>query len=110
VLNKNVGEVCFLSIDKLTIKKVLGLSALKAKESEIDTLSEQLSSILEHMKALDAVDVTGIKPMFFGIDKDNCSVRADEPVVVERALIKTNALSIVDDLYCVPNIIAGDDE
>jgi aspartyl/glutamyl-tRNA(Asn/Gln) amidotransferase C subunit len=110
VLNKNVGEVCFLSIDKLTVKKVLGLSALKAKESEIETLSEQLSKILEHMKALDAVEVNNIKPMFFGIDKDNCATRTDEPVVAERELIKTNALSIVDDLYCVPNIIVGDDE
>lgn len=91
-------------IDKETIKKILQLSALEADEKQLGVLTLQLSKILEHMKALDDIEVKGVEPMFFGCDEAH-TLREDKVHDFDHVLIKKETNFIEKDLYSVPNII-----
>ena len=95
-------------VDNKTVKKILGLSSLELDDSEAKVLAEQLSSILEHMKALDVVDTTGVKPMFFGYEEKYHS-RDDKVEAFDPELIKKSSPYIEDGYYVVRNIIAGEE-
>ncbi len=91
-------------IDNNTIKKIAQLSALDADDKQAELLAIQLSKILEHMKALDEIDVKGVEPMFFGCD-DVHDMREDKVVPFDHSIIKKETRFIEKDLYSVPNII-----
>ncbi len=48
-------------LDKEKIKHIAKLSQLKFCDSEIEKLGQQLSAILEYVKLLDEVDVSGVE-------------------------------------------------
>lgn len=95
-------------VDKKTVKKILTLSSLELGDKDTEVLAEQLSSILDHMKALDNVDTTGVQPMFFGYEGKYLS-RNDEVEAFTPDLIKDSSPYIKDGYYSVPNIIAGEE-
>ncbi|MFH1223699.1 MAG: Asp-tRNA(Asn)/Glu-tRNA(Gln) amidotransferase subunit GatC [Pseudomonadota bacterium] len=87
-------------VDKDTIAKIARLSKIELKAAEVAKLSTQLSGILEHMKVLDEVNVTGVEPMFYGCAEER-ALRPDTPHRFESSKICKNGFS-------VPNIIDGD--
>jgi aspartyl-tRNA(Asn)/glutamyl-tRNA(Gln) amidotransferase subunit C len=75
-----------LTLDE--VRHVARLARLRLTEAELVEMQQQLSSILEHVDALQAVDVTGVPPTAQVTDVVNV-VRPDEvrpSLPVEEAL------------------------
>ena len=75
-----------LTLDE--VRHVARLARLRLTENELVEMQQQLSSILEHVDALQAVDVTGVPPTAQVTDVVNV-VRPDEvrpSLPVEEAL------------------------
>ncbi|MFZ9857579.1 MAG: Asp-tRNA(Asn)/Glu-tRNA(Gln) amidotransferase subunit GatC [Roseiflexaceae bacterium] len=51
-----------MSLTRAEVMRVADLARLRVSDSEIDAMQHQLSRILEHVSALQAVDVTGVEP------------------------------------------------
>ena len=51
-----------MSLTRADVVRVADLARLRLTDSEIDGMQAQLSRILEHVSALQAVDVTGVAP------------------------------------------------
>lgn len=51
-----------MSLTRAEVMRVADLARLRLSDSEIDAMQHQLSRILEHVSALQAVDVTGVEP------------------------------------------------
>ena len=95
-------------IDRDTVKKILELSSLELDNQGSDNLALQLSKILAHMKALDAVDTTGVVPMFYGVEEP-LAMREDEVDAFDHNSIKNGNPYIKSDHYSVPNIIEDEE-
>jgi len=59
------------------VLKLAALSRLKLSEEEVERLSSELAEILDYVKVLDSVDVTGLEPTYQVTGLQNVS-RADE--------------------------------
>jgi len=59
------------------VLKLAALSKLKLSEEEVERLSGELAEILDYVKVLDSVDVTGLEPTYQVTGLQNVS-RADE--------------------------------
>lgn len=51
-----------MSLTRAEVMRVADLARLRLSDTEIDAMQHQLSRILEHVSALQAVDVTGVEP------------------------------------------------
>jgi aspartyl-tRNA(Asn)/glutamyl-tRNA(Gln) amidotransferase subunit C len=51
-----------MSLTRAEVMRVADLARLRLSDSEIDAMQHQLSRILEHVSALQAVDVAGVEP------------------------------------------------
>ena len=61
-----------VSISYKTVTKIASLAKIKLSEDETRDYGEQLSDILQHVKAIDDVDVKNVSPMFYGcLDEHN---------------------------------------
>lgn len=65
-----------MSLTRSDVVRVADLARLRLTDSEIDGMQTQLSRILEHVSALQAVDVTGVEPTAQVTDLVN-ALRAD---------------------------------
>lgn len=52
-----------MSVSAEEVRRIAALAHLRLSEPEVQSMSEQLSSILEHMDELRRVDVAGIPPV-----------------------------------------------
>ena len=94
-------------VDKVLVKKISGLAKLEFSEKESEVLAVQLSDILDHMKALDEVNVDGIAPMFHGCIEE-ASLANDEPRPFNDTMIKNTSPYIKDNFFSVPSILEGE--
>lgn len=95
-------------IDRDTVKKILELSSLELDNQGSDNLALQLSKILAHMKALDAVDTSGVVPMFYGVEEP-LTMRDDKLDSFNQDFIKNDNPYIKSNHYSVPNIIEDEE-
>lgn len=51
-----------MALTRADVVRVADLARLRLTDNEIDGMQAQLSRILEHVSALQAVDVTGVEP------------------------------------------------
>lgn len=51
-----------MSLTRAEVMRVADLARLRLSDSEIDAMQHQLSRILEHVSALQAVNVDGVEP------------------------------------------------
>ncbi len=51
-----------MSLTRAEVMRVADLARLRLSDTEIDAMQHQLSRILEHVSALQAVDVAGVEP------------------------------------------------
>jgi aspartyl-tRNA(Asn)/glutamyl-tRNA(Gln) amidotransferase subunit C len=65
-----------MSLTREEVVRVADLARLQLSDAEIDAMQSQLSRILEHVSALQRVDVTGVEPTAQVTDLVN-ALRAD---------------------------------
>lgn len=94
-----------MAISRETVKHVARLAQIELQASEVDQLAEQLSSILEHVTRLQAVDTTSVDYAEH-IEHSNMPTRPDivrpswSPVsVLANAPLRT------DDLFQVQAVL-----
>ena len=90
-------------IDSEQVLHVAKLARLRLTEEEVERMSDELSSILEHVERITELDLEGIEPTSHVIDVENV-LRPDEPrpcLTRERAL--ENAPDATDEGFRVPS-------
>lgn len=79
------------------------LARLALSEDEVETMTRELSGILEHVDRITALDLDGVEPTDHVVELENV-MRADEPrpsLEPERAL--QSAPDPADDAFRVPS-------
>ncbi|MGQ0553945.1 MAG: Asp-tRNA(Asn)/Glu-tRNA(Gln) amidotransferase subunit GatC [Planctomycetota bacterium] len=66
------------SVDLATVARVAHLARLGLSPAQFEAARGQLSSLLGHFQALQAVDTTGVEPLVQAVDTPGQSM-ADEP-------------------------------
>jgi aspartyl-tRNA(Asn)/glutamyl-tRNA(Gln) amidotransferase subunit C len=90
-------------IDREQVLHVAKLARLRLSDEEVDRMSDELSSILEHVERINELDLEGVEPTSHVVDVENV-LRPDEPrpsLPRERAL--ENAPEATDDGFRVPS-------
>ena len=90
-------------IDREQVLHVARLARLKLSDEEVERMSAELSSILEHVERIGELDLDGVEPTSHVIDVENV-LRPDEPrpsLPRERALAP--APDATDDGFRVPS-------
>lgn len=94
-----------MSLDKKDVEAIARLARLELDPNHIDETASQLSSIIEFVEQMNAVDTTGIQPVAHPLD---LIARTREDKVTEsnqRDHFQTIAPETQDGLYLVPKVI-----
>lgn len=87
------------------VRKVAHLARLAIDEIELDTYVKELSSILDLVQQMDAIDTNGIEPMAHPLDMTQ-RLRPDEVTETDqRELLQSVAPLVEDGLYLVPRVV-----
>ena len=87
------------------VRWVAHLARLELSDAELQTMTRQLSAIVEYVNQLQQVNTDGVEPLAHALDMHNV-FRADEPapsLPVAEAL--ANAPDRRDDFYGVPAVL-----
>ncbi len=90
-------------IDREQVLHVARLARLRLTDEEVERMSSELSSILEHVERINELDLEGVEPTSHVIDVENV-LRPDEPrpcLPRERAL--ENAPDAAEGGFRVPS-------
>ncbi len=88
--------------------RVAKLSALELSDEDAHAMRDQLGAILEHIAALDAVDVTGVEPTFHPFANE-APLRADIAQISGlRDALLASAPHAEDCGFAVPKVLDGD--
>ncbi len=90
-------------IDREQVLHVARLARLRLSDEEVETMSGELSTILEAIEQIGELDLEGVAPTSHVVDLENV-LRPDEPrpcLPRERAL--ANAPDATDDGFRVPS-------
>ena len=94
-----------MSLDAEQVKKIAHLARIEINEADIPGYAETLSSILDLVDQMAAVNTDDVEPMAHPMD---ASQRLREDVVTEtnqRELFQSVAPKTEDGLYLVPKVI-----
>lgn len=99
-----------MSLTRADVEHVAMLARLGLSEDELDTLQEQLSSILGHIDVLNELDTDAIPPTAQVLDLHNV-MRADEvePSLPQDAVMNLTAYTR-NGFFAVPAVLGGSDE
>lgn len=87
------------------IKKLGMLARIELSEEDLNRLQGDLSAVLEYVKDLQSIDVTGVTELSQVTGLENV-YRVDHPIVAENhADIFANAPAMKDDFYKVKTIL-----
>lgn len=90
-------------IEREQVLHVARLSRLRLSEDEIDTLTGELASILDHVDKLAEVDIEGVDPTSHVVPLENV-LRADEPrPSLDREVALSQAPDPHDGAFRVPS-------
>lgn len=94
-----------MPISKEQVQHVAKLARLEITETERETFSRQLSSILTYIEQLQSWDTTGVEPIPTALDQTNVvrEDRAAPSLSVEQAL--ANAPDAENGYFRVPRIL-----
>ncbi|PWU24474.1 MAG: Asp-tRNA(Asn)/Glu-tRNA(Gln) amidotransferase GatCAB subunit C [Candidatus Rokuibacteriota bacterium] len=65
-------------IDRNQVLHVARLARLRLAEEEIDTMSRELSTVLDHIEKISELDLDGVEPTSHVVELENV-LRPDEP-------------------------------
>ena len=94
-----------MSLTAQDVRWVAHLARLRLSDAELDTMTRQLSKILDYVNQLQQVNTEGVEPLAHALEIHNV-FRADEPapsLPVEAAL--ANAPDRRGDFYGVPAVL-----
>jgi aspartyl-tRNA(Asn)/glutamyl-tRNA(Gln) amidotransferase subunit C len=90
-------------IDREQVLHVARLARLKLAEQEIGPLSEELSSVLEHVERIGELDLEDVPPTSHVVDVTG-ALRADEPrECLPREVVLAQAPAVSDGGFSVPS-------
>jgi aspartyl-tRNA(Asn)/glutamyl-tRNA(Gln) amidotransferase subunit C len=90
-------------IDREQVLHVARLARLRLSDEEVERMSEELSSILEHVERINELDLEGVDPTSLVIDLENV-LRPDEPrPCLPREVALANAPDATDEGFRVPS-------
>jgi aspartyl-tRNA(Asn)/glutamyl-tRNA(Gln) amidotransferase subunit C len=94
-----------MPVSREDVEYVAKLARIELTEDERDTLTSQLSSILDHIEKLNELDIAGVEPTFHVLDVTNV-FREDEvrPSLPTEETLK-NAPARDGDFFKVPKIL-----
>ena len=97
-------------IDLQTVKHVAKLARLALPEQKLQTLTEQLESILEYVAKIGQVDMTSVEPMAHALPMHNV-FREDVAVQgLDLEKVLQNAPETDGPFFKVPKVIGGDED
>ena len=90
-------------IDREQVLHVARLARLRLTDEEVERMSSELSSILEHVERINELDLDGVEPTSHVIDVENV-LRPDEPrPSLDRDRALAPAPDATDDGFRVPS-------
>jgi aspartyl-tRNA(Asn)/glutamyl-tRNA(Gln) amidotransferase subunit C len=90
-------------IDREQVLHVARLARLRLTDAEVERMSEELSSILEHVERINELDLDGVEPTSHVIDVENV-LRPDEPrACLPRERVLESAPDATDEGFRVPS-------
>ena len=94
-----------MSLQKTDVEKIAHLARLSVAEDDIPAYTETLSSILNLVEQMNAVDTSNIEPMAHPLHMSQ-RLRIDEVTETnQRDHFQSIAPSVEDGLYLVPKVI-----
>lgn len=94
-----------MSLSKQDVEHIAHLARLEVSSDELDEYVAKLSSIIDLVAQLGAVDAGGVTPMAHPLDMGQ-RLRPDEVTETDqRELFQENAPDVVHGLYRVPKVI-----
>ena|ERR1043166_881826 len=93
-----------MSLSADEVRKVAELARLEMSDTDVETMTRQLSAIIDHINELQQVDTAGIEPMAHALDLHDV-FREDEasPSLSSDGAL-ANAPVRKDDFYRVPPV------
>jgi len=93
-------------ITKDTVKKLAKLSSIGLSDEEVEAMTDELTSIVGFVEALQSVDVTGVEPTFQVTGLQD-AFRVDEvnPITISRDELLANAPAQQDGYIKVPRVL-----
>ena len=99
-----------MSLSRQEVEHIAALVRLELSEAELELFQHQLSSILDHVRSLHALDTRGVEPTS-GILAEQSGLRADEPGKgLKPAEVLQNAKHKKDNQFRVPPVFGVRDE
>jgi aspartyl-tRNA(Asn)/glutamyl-tRNA(Gln) amidotransferase subunit C len=90
-------------IDREQVLHVARLARLELSEPEVERMTGELSSILDHIEKISALDLEGVPETTHVIEVEN-ALRADEPrPSLPRDVVLARAPAVADDGFLVPS-------
>jgi aspartyl-tRNA(Asn)/glutamyl-tRNA(Gln) amidotransferase subunit C len=90
-------------IDREQVLHVAKLARLRLSDEEVERMSDELSSILEHVERITELDLEGVEPTSHVVDVENV-LRPDQPRPSwPRERILAPAPDATDDGFRVPS-------
>jgi aspartyl-tRNA(Asn)/glutamyl-tRNA(Gln) amidotransferase subunit C len=94
-----------MSVEQAEIEKIAELARIRIADSEMSTVTERISSILEMVDQMQAVDTAAVEPMANPLDASQ-RLRADEVTETDqRQQFQAIAPQTEDGFYLVPRVI-----
>ena len=96
-----------MKIDKQDVEKVALLSRLEFSESELETFTGQLNSILDYAEMMEHLDVADVKPTAHVLPLQNVLRKDEVRPSLDHDLALSNAPEAEDGYFKVPKIVEG---
>jgi aspartyl-tRNA(Asn)/glutamyl-tRNA(Gln) amidotransferase subunit C len=94
-----------MSVEQSEIEKIAELARVSIADHEIGEVTDRISSILEMVSQMQAVDTSDVEPMANPLDATQ-RLRADVVTETDRhAEFQAIAPAVEDGLYLVPKVI-----
>jgi aspartyl-tRNA(Asn)/glutamyl-tRNA(Gln) amidotransferase subunit C len=98
-----------MTLSRADVEHVAALARLDLTTDEVETLREQLSSILDHIAVLDRLDTATIPPTAQVIPLTNVLRDDEERPSLPRAAVLANAPRQTDGFFEVHAVLGGAD-
>lgn len=92
-------------MDIAEVRKVATLARLALTEEELQAAGEQLTTILDYVRLLDEVDLTGVEPLTHPVPGENIFRSDDRLPSLPREAAVSNAPKTDGQFFLVPKIL-----
>ena len=95
----------YMSVEQSEVEKVAELAKVRIADAEIGEVTERISSILDMVSQMQAVDTSNLEPMSNPLDASQ-RLRPDTVTETDRHIeFQAIAPAVEADLYLVPKVI-----